>query len=81
MLFLKSFDLKTTQLNVRSQIIFVSVDIVERDRESVQGQVIKLKLTCLLSLEFYFFGYHSIAVETLYQKSFKSNSLQLSVRS
>ena len=81
MLFLKSFDLKTTQLSVRSQIIFVSVDIVERDRESVQGQVIKLKLTCLLLLEFYFCGYHSIAVETLYQKSFESNSLQLSVRS
>ena len=81
MLFLKSFDLKTTQLSVRSQIIFVSVDIVERDRESVQGQVIKLKLTCLLSLEFYFLGYHSIAVKTLYQKSLESNSVQLSVRS
>ena len=81
MFFLKYFDLETTQLSVRSQIIFVSVDIVERDRESVQGQVIKLKLTCLLSLEFYFCGYHSIAVETLYQKSLESNSVQLSVRS
>jgi hypothetical protein len=81
MLFLNSFDLKTTQLRVRSQIIFVSVDIVERDRESVQGQVIKLQLTCLLLLGFYFCGYHSIARETLYQKSFESNSVQLSVRS
>jgi hypothetical protein len=81
MLFLKSFDLKTTEPSVRSQIIFVSIDIVERDRESVQGQVIKFKLNCLLLLEFYFFGYHSIALATLYQKSFESNSVQSSVRS